>query len=431
MEGKRILIVDDDRTTGKVIELQLQKMGYVVVSVAKSAALAIEDVRVHSPDLVLMDINLGTGMDGIEAADIISKDHKVPVVFVTAYADEGTLTRAKLTRPFGYINKPLREMDLRTTISLALERAQAAPEAVEPALNTQPGMGMMQIVLNRDGEIIRGNAAAGKFLKRMRLERIDDLLPEGNLKHIARARNSRKAQLISGRLQGRVISWEYRPLGKADNVRLTISDITEYRRLTDHTIQEATLSEALNNLATGVIFINENLKVFYLNKSARQLLEREKVLQLNNDYLHCATADDTAELHKCVLDGVPGTLSLERGEDQSPLRILATPLLSRNANYGQNLPIAIIYTFETVNSAERIEDVLCSFYHLSRAEAKVVSRLILTPHLEEVSSALGITLNTARTHMKRIYDKTSAHGMAALLNMIITGPAGTLIHSDN
>ena len=158
MEGKRILIVDDDRTTGKVIELQLQKMGYVVVSVAKSAQLAIEDVRIHSPDLVLMDINLGTGMDGIEAADIISKDHKVPVVYVTAYADEGTLSRAKLTRPYGYINKPLRETDLRTTITLALERAQAVREAAEPALNAQSGMGKMQIVLNKDGEIIRSNA---------------------------------------------------------------------------------------------------------------------------------------------------------------------------------------------------------------------------------------------------------------------------------
>ena len=227
-----------------------------------------------------------------------------------------------------------------------------------------------------------------------------------------------------------MISWEYRATSNTDNVRLTISYITEYRQLTDHTIQEATLSEALNNLATGVIFINENLKVLYVNKSARQLLEKEKVLQLNKNYLNCATADDTAELHKGVLEGVPRTLSLERGEEQSPLRILATPLLSRNANYGQNLPIAIIYTFEPVNSAERIEDVLCSFYHLSPAEAKVVSRLILTPHLEEVSSALGITLNTARTHMKRIYNKTNVRGMPALLNMIITGPAGTLIHSD-
>jgi CheY-like chemotaxis protein/DNA-binding CsgD family transcriptional regulator len=431
MEGSRILIVDDDRTTAKVIELQLQKMGYMVVSIAKSASAAIKDSRDHSPDLVLMDINLGKGMDGIEAADIIGKEHKIPVIFVTAYADELTLTRAKQTNPYGYINKPLRETDLRTTITLALQRARAATESEVSSSNTQPEQDKLQIVLDKDGEIVRVNTAAKKFLKRMRLENVQDLLPEGNLKHIARARSSKKPQLINGRLEDKVISWEYRAISSSDNVRLTISDITEHRQLTDHNIQEATLSEALNNLATGVIFINENLKVFYANKSASQLLEREKVLQLTNDYLNCATAEDTAELHKCVLEGVPRTLSLDRGEEQTALRILATPLLSRNANYGQDLPIAIIYTFETVNSAKRIEDVLCSFYNLSPAESKIVSRLIHTPRLEDVSNALGITLNTARTHMKRIYNKTNVRGMSALLNMIVTGPAGTLIHSDN
>ena len=430
MESKRILVVDDDRTTAKVIELQLQNMGYVVVAIAKSAALAIKQCKELLPDLVLMDINLGKGMDGVEAADLIQKKCAIPVVFVTAYADEKTLARAKQTQPYGYINKPIRETDLRTTITLALERSETTNKSGKSKLDVKPPRAKMQIVLDKEGEIVRVNASIHKFIKQLELSDVTDLLPEGNRKHIARTRSSKKPQLLNGMLQDRVISWEYRIISSSDNVRLTISDITEYRRLADHSIQEATLSEALDNLATGVIFINENLKVYYLNKSARQLLKREEVLQLKEDYLNCATPSHTAELHKCIAEGIPQTLSLDRGETQSPLRILATPLISRDANYGQDRPIAIIYTFETVNSVERIEDVLHSFYSLSPAESKIVSRLIHSPRLEDVATELGITLNTARTHMKRIYSKTNARGMSALLNMIVTGPAGTLIHSD-
>jgi CheY-like chemotaxis protein/DNA-binding CsgD family transcriptional regulator len=430
MEGKKILVVDDDRTTAKVIELQLQNMGYVVVATAKSAALAIKQCKELSPDLVLMDINLGKGMDGVEAADIINKKFAIPVVFVTAYADEKTLARAKQTHPYGYINKPIRETDLRTTIALAIERSELAKKPALSNLDAKSPRTKMNIVLDKDGEIVRVNAPVNKFIKQLELQDVSDLLPEGNRKHIARTRSSKKPQLLNGVLQDRVITWEYRLISSSDNVRLTVNDITEYRRLDDHSIQEATLSEALDNLATGVIFINENLKVYYVNKSARQLLKREDVLQLNEDYLTCATPAYTAELHKCIAEGTPQTLSLDRGETQSPLRILATPLISRDANYGQDRPIAIIYTFETVNSFERIEEVLNSFYNLSPAESKIVSRLLNSPRLEDVSTELGITLNTARTHMKRIYSKTNARGMSALLNMIVTGPAGTLIHSD-
>jgi CheY-like chemotaxis protein/DNA-binding CsgD family transcriptional regulator len=430
MGDKRILVVDDDRTTAKVIDLQLQNMGYVVVAIAKSAALAIKQCKELSPDLVLMDINLGKGMDGVEAADLINRKYATPVVFVTAYADEKTLARAKQTQPYGYINKPIREADLRTTITLALERSETANKPGKSNLDVKPPRTKMQIVLDKDGEIVRTNTSFNKYLTQLQLKSATELLPEGNRKYLARARSSKKPQLLNGELQDRVITWEYRFISSSDTVRVTISDITEYRQLADHSIQEATLSEALDNLATGVIFINENLKVYYLNKSARQFLEREAVLQLSNDYLNCATAEKTAELHKCVAEGIPQTLSFDRGENQSPLRILTTPLVSRDANYGQDRPIAIIYTFETVNSAERIEDVLRSFYSLSPAESKIVSRLLHSPRLEDVSTELGITLNTARTHMKRIYSKTNARGMSALLNMIVTGPAGTLIHSD-
>lgn len=77
-----------------------------------------------TPDLVLMDIKLGEGMDGIDAAEVISKHLNILIVFVTAHADDNILSRAKLSEPAGFINKPLREKDLKTTIELALTKVK-------------------------------------------------------------------------------------------------------------------------------------------------------------------------------------------------------------------------------------------------------------------------------------------------------------------
>ena len=119
---KKILIVDDDRTTASVIKLFLEEFDYIVSGIATNGIEAIEMTRKLEPHLVLMDIRLGKGMDGIDAAEIINKHFGTPIVYVTAYADEVTLERAKLTEPAGYINKPLRERDLRTTIEIVLSK---------------------------------------------------------------------------------------------------------------------------------------------------------------------------------------------------------------------------------------------------------------------------------------------------------------------
>jgi len=119
---KKILIVDDDRTTASVMKLYLKEFDYIVSGIATNGIEAIEMTRKLEPHLVLMDIRLGKGMDGIDAAEIINKHFGTPIVYVTAYADEETLGRAKLTKPAGYINKPLSEKDLRTTIEIVLSK---------------------------------------------------------------------------------------------------------------------------------------------------------------------------------------------------------------------------------------------------------------------------------------------------------------------
>ncbi|MDD5142000.1 PAS domain S-box protein [Methanoregula sp.] len=120
MTETKILIVEDEAVTGMDIRKSLVEMGYSVVAVATTGELAIRKAAELHPDLILMDILLGGKMNGIEAADKIRRHCHIPVVYVTAYSDDSFLAKAKLTEPFGYILKPFRELELKTTIEMAL-----------------------------------------------------------------------------------------------------------------------------------------------------------------------------------------------------------------------------------------------------------------------------------------------------------------------
>jgi PAS domain S-box-containing protein len=120
MADEQLMIVEDERIVAEDLRDMLERMGYKVVAMATSGEEAIRKAEETQPDLVLMDIRLNGGLDGIQAAEAIWAHYSIPVTYLTAYADEKTLDRAKATMPFGYILKPFEERDLRTTIEIAL-----------------------------------------------------------------------------------------------------------------------------------------------------------------------------------------------------------------------------------------------------------------------------------------------------------------------
>jgi PAS domain S-box-containing protein len=117
---KRIFIVEDQRLIAADLENTLRKLGYDVVGNAPSGEMAIERTVTARPEVVLMDIRLQGELDGIAAATAIRQRLDVPVVYLTAYADEETIARAKLTGPFGYVVKPFNERELRAAIEIAV-----------------------------------------------------------------------------------------------------------------------------------------------------------------------------------------------------------------------------------------------------------------------------------------------------------------------
>lgn len=125
-----LMLVEDERVIAFDLKNQLQSFGYRVGAVFASGEQAVHRVAEVAPDLVLMDIHLEGTLDGIEAALQIQAQHRVPVVFLTAYAEDDTLHRALECRPFGYLVKPCEARELHATIQMALAR-RAAEASVE------------------------------------------------------------------------------------------------------------------------------------------------------------------------------------------------------------------------------------------------------------------------------------------------------------
>ena len=120
MSDTKILVVEDESIVAMDIKHRAESLGYTVTGITPSGEEAIQKVSEELPDLVLMDIVLKGEMDGVEAAQRIRDSYDIPVVYLTAYSDERTLKRAKVTEPFGYIIKPFEDRELHSAVEVAL-----------------------------------------------------------------------------------------------------------------------------------------------------------------------------------------------------------------------------------------------------------------------------------------------------------------------
>jgi DNA-binding LytR/AlgR family response regulator len=120
MPKASVLVVEDESIVSKDIQYSLKKLGYEIVGAASTGIKAVELALQLKPNVILMDIMLKGDMSGIEASAKIKEALNIPVIFLTAYADEKTLEKAKVTEPYAYIIKPFKEIDLHTSIEMAL-----------------------------------------------------------------------------------------------------------------------------------------------------------------------------------------------------------------------------------------------------------------------------------------------------------------------
>jgi len=216
MGNARILVVEDESIVALDIQNRLKTFGYEVIDVIPSGEQAVELAEESRPDLVLMDINLQGGMDGIEAAEQIREAHDIPVVYLTAYGDENTLARAKVSHPYGYILKPFNERELRGTIEVALQlhgMQQQVKESEDRYRILLESITQPILALREDMTILHCNQAYADFVGSSISELVGHnllkLFPQfsqtKSYQAYLRALDSGESQEVEGELGGRAL----------------------------------------------------------------------------------------------------------------------------------------------------------------------------------------------------------------------------------
>ena len=137
----KILVVEDEMIIGAKISMQLTSLGYEVTGILPRGEEAIIHVEENRPDIVLLDINLKGKFNGIETALQIQKLADIPIIYLTANSDEATFNRAKASRPYAFISKPYKQLDLQRAIELTICRMaenETGPHADESSDDERP-----------------------------------------------------------------------------------------------------------------------------------------------------------------------------------------------------------------------------------------------------------------------------------------------------
>ena len=183
----KVLIVEDEKIIAMELEHQIKQLGYAVVGPVASGEAALQNAEIARPDLALMDIRIQGPADGIQIAEELRYRFDIPVIYLTAHADQTTIERAKLTEPLGYLLKPWREHELQAAIKVALykhkmNKALEQRQADFLAMLTHDIQNPLQLVLGYTDVLAEeleanGLQQAGRLLNQMR----DNILSTSDL----------------------------------------------------------------------------------------------------------------------------------------------------------------------------------------------------------------------------------------------------------
>lgn len=425
--------------------MRLRGLGYDVMAIATDGKEAIEKAGELRPDLILMDIRLGEGMDGIEAAHRIRSEYDIPVVYVSAYADRELLDRAKATHPAGFINKPFTTKDLLTTINLALDqaaerRSPAGDDAASrDAVLTTDFEGHVSFI-SHGAEVLTGwsrESIVGQPLEaaltalygvsREEAGRImKEVLETGHEQPLVRNKGNRQ----------RGVQDVLTPLRDAQGNRFGVA--LRFGPDTVHTsvaaLQRAveTFGYVIDHVPFGVVVVDRNLKVLHGNTQSARIIEGCPGILSMNDHLAALSEALHAELEALVRRAVERgdaedpqseILSLPDAEGDRSLTIVATPAPPEKAQGPASNGSAVLFLFDPAAKGELSAPALRQLFGLTRSEARLVQSIVGGSSLEDGAKSLGISVNTARTHLKHIFHKTGAKRQSELIHQVETSPA--------
>ena len=267
----KILVVEDENIVGIDLKQTLVRLNYQVIDVVRSGEEAIQKAIEKRPDIILMDIMLGGKISGIEAVNRIKQEIDVPVIYLTAYADEKTIQSAKLTDPSGYILKPYEERSLHSSIEMALYKYETNLKLKknEERYRALVELSPVAIGIHSEGKVVYVNSAAlklfgaksekeliGKPIMDLVFPSFRDLVKERVKRATQEKENLEAVEEKLLRLDGKELDVEVTAIptefGGKDAVQVVIRDISEVKKkerihqATVKILQSVNLSQSLD-----------------------------------------------------------------------------------------------------------------------------------------------------------------------------------------
>ncbi|MCW8090607.1 two-component system response regulator [Alteromonas sp. ASW11-130] len=284
IEKRRVLIVEDTTIAATYLARELSKLGADVVGLARSEDQAIEMTRAELPELILMDIHLADGSDGVETAEKITSQFAIPIIFTTSYSDDATVNRALKASPYGYIVKPFDTKTIKVTCETALhrfaleqkvvsseKRFKVAAEAAQFGVVELDGKGK---TFSFDGaQSLQNRFGAGTQMSR---EAFLALFPEHERGEIIltleKRASLRKTIVLEGDESGRKyldIVFSEVDFHNGDVIIGAVIDVTDKQRQ----IKQLRLSNIiLDQLVEGVALLDQQFNIIDCNKALSTLL---------------------------------------------------------------------------------------------------------------------------------------------------------------
>ncbi len=449
---EQILIVEDQRAVASALKMRLRGLGYDISAIAKDGFEAIEKAAELRPDLILMDVRLGEGMDGIETAQRIRARHDIPVIFISAHVDLKLLERARSTRPAGFINKPFTTKDLLTAIDLALHShrgSSSLDETAEPQFDDATTDGVL--TADSEGRVGFVNNAAEFIIGWQRRQVVGrplaDLIAVLYDMTVVHAADLVKRVLALGAEESLV-----RPRGgrfggneaRTDTVTPLFDSRGQVYGLAlklhatspktvprgDHSVERA-LRKALDAVPQGIIVVNGDLRIKYANRIARDVLTRNRGLEIRNEIFTLIDKLLDQQLRSLVQAALEraqlghehanGAMFVRSPLSRESVELIVAPVPDNGAAVAD--ASVLIYVFDGKGSRPVAFDVLTGLYGLTHTEAKLTQFMINGMTLDEAAEELEISVNTARTHLKHIFHKTGINRQSELVHHIVSGPA--------
>ena len=270
MEKPIIMVVEDETIVSRGIQQALGNMGYETPAAARTGEQAVSRALAEMPDLVLMDITLKGEMDGIEAARQIRAASDIPIIFLTAYADDEKIERAKFVEPFGYIIKPFDERELKVALETGLHKAKMERRLKESEAKYRlivENQNDLVVKFDTLGRLLFVSPTYCKTFGRMESELIGEkfmpLIHQEDWERVTESIRSLKTPPHTSHHEARAMTvagwrwfgWSLRAiLDKASAIGEVISvgrDITE-RKALEKQLRQAQKMEAIGTLAGGI-----------------------------------------------------------------------------------------------------------------------------------------------------------------------------------